>query len=103
MAIRYTIDSIKKTLQKTKDVLISDLELNPSQEHFAETVIKLERVVFNKRRPPAFGRREVSIRLLDPINIGVSLDAYKKDPSTTSKKIAEELRARIQAAITKIP
>ena len=75
------------------------IELNPSEERLAETVIKLEKVVFHKRRPPALGKREAFVRLLEPIDLSAWLAAYKEDPSTTSKNIAEELRAKIQQSI----
>ncbi len=75
------------------------IELDPSEEHLAETVIKLERMVFNKKRPPLFGKREAFIRLLDPVDLSVSLASYEEDPSSTSKKIAEDLRAKIQQSI----
>ncbi len=75
------------------------IELNPSEERLAETVIKLERMVFNKKRPPLFGKREAFVRLLDPVDLSAWLGAYEADPSSTSKEIVEELRKRIQQAI----
>lgn len=75
------------------------IELNPREEHLAETVMKLEKLVFNKRRPSPLGKREVFLRLLDPIDLGLSLNSYNEDPSTTSRKIAEELREQIEKSI----
>ncbi len=78
------------------------IEFNPSQERLAETVLKLERVVFDKKRPPLFGKREVFVRLLEPVDLRPFLVSYEVDPSTTIQKIVEELRERIQEAILNI-
>ncbi len=75
------------------------IERNPSQERLAETVIKLERVVFDIKRPPLFGRREAFVRILDPLDLSSSLPAYKEDPALAAKAVAEELRQRIQKVI----
>lgn len=80
----------------------SYIELNPSQERLAETVIKLERVVFNIKRPRFFGKRKAYIRLLDFVDLHPGLAAYDKDPDSTAELIAEELRTQIQEAIISI-
>lgn len=75
------------------------IERNPSQERLAETVIKLERVVFDIKRPPLFGKREAFIRILDPLDLSSSLPAYEEDPVAAAKAVVEELRQRIQKGI----
>ena len=75
------------------------IECNPSQERLAETVIKLERVVFGIKRPALFGKREAFVRILDLVDLSSSLAAYEEDPRNTAKRVAEELRQRIQKAI----
>ena len=76
------------------------IELNPSEERLAETVMKLEKSVFNKKRVPALGKREVFIRLLDPVDLSPALESYKTDPLTVLKNFSEELRIKIQEHLT---
>lgn len=78
------------------------IERNPSQERLAETVIKLERVVFDIKRPALFGKREAFVRILDPLDLSSSLQAYEEDPTTAAKIVVEELRAKIQKVILDI-
>lgn len=75
------------------------IDLNPSEERLAETVVKLEREIFKKKRPRFLGRRDVFMRIGAPINLGIYTEAYVKNPSATSHKIAEELRDNIQLLI----
>lgn len=77
------------------------IDLNPSEERLAETVMKLEREIFGKKRPHPLGRRDVYIRIGKPIDLGAYAEAYKEDSSTTSHQIAEELRDNIQLLIEK--
>ena len=92
------LQALKKTIQMAA-WQPQYIELNPSEERLAETVIKLEKMVFNKRRPSSFGKREALVRLLDPLDLSKSLASYEKDSSNTARSIAEELRAKIQQSI----
>jgi hypothetical protein len=75
------------------------IELDPSEERLAETVMKLEKAVFNKKRVPPLGRREVCVRLLDPIDLNIALKSYLADPLTVSRTLSEELRQKIQKKV----
>ncbi len=77
------------------------IDLDPSEERLAETVIKLEREVFEKKRPRPIGNRDVFMRIGYPIDLGRYVDIYKEKPSFTSHRIAEELRDNIQLLIEK--
>jgi hypothetical protein len=92
------MQALKKTIQMAA-WQPQYIELNPSEERLAETVIKLEKIVFNKKRPPPFDKREAFVRLLEPLDLSQLLAAYEKDPSNTASSIAEDLRAKIQQSI----
>ncbi len=74
-------------------------ELDPSEERLAETVMKLEREAFKKKRPHPLGNRMVSVRIGNPIDLSLYIESYKKNPSAVSHQIAEELRDIIQSLI----
>ena len=75
------------------------IDLNPSQERLAETVMKLEREIFDKKRPRTLGGRYVFMRIGNPVDLGIYAESYVKNPSHISRLIAEELRDNIQLLI----
>ncbi len=75
------------------------IDLTPSEERLAETVMKLERQVFMIKRPPALGRRDIFVRFITPLDLGCYAEAYRKDPHAVSLQVSEELRGRMQAMI----
>lgn len=78
------------------------IELEPSGERLAETVMNLEREVFNKKRPRPLGRRRVFMRMGTPLALGSYLSAYQKDPSFVSHQIAQTLQENVQRLINQI-
>ncbi len=46
------------------------VDLDPSQERLAETVLKLEREVYGIKRPHQLANRDVFLRIGDPIDLG---------------------------------
>jgi len=75
------------------------IDLTPSEERLAETVMKLEREVFKLKTPNPLGNRNAFVRIGPPLDLGRYVEAYKKDPSTLTHQIAEELRDNIQSLI----
>jgi 1-acyl-sn-glycerol-3-phosphate acyltransferase len=78
------------------------IDLQPSEERLAETVMKLEREIFNRKRPRPLGHRDVFMRIGSPLDLGRYLEAYKKDPSFISHQIAQELHDDVQQLIEKM-
>ncbi len=78
------------------------INLTPSEERLAETVMKLEREVFEIKRPHTLGNRDVFVQIGHPFDLGHYVESYKKNPSTLSHQIAEELRNNIQSLIEKM-
>ncbi len=75
--------------------------LAPSEERLAEIVMKLEREVFNLKRPRPLGNRDVFVRIGNPLDLSGYVEAYRKDPSAISHRLAEELRDNTQSLIEK--
>ncbi|MEI8350559.1 MAG: 1-acyl-sn-glycerol-3-phosphate acyltransferase [Candidatus Omnitrophota bacterium] len=78
------------------------IDLTPSEERLAETVMKLEREVFKLKKPRPLGNRNAFVRIGLPLNLGPYVEPYQKDPSTLSHQIARELRNSIQSLIDKM-
>jgi len=78
------------------------VDLDPSQERLAETVLKLEREVYRFRRPRQLANRDVFLRIGEPIELGQWMTAYQQDPQAARGALAEQLRDTIQALINTI-
>ena len=78
------------------------VDLDPSQERLAEMVLKLEREVYGIRRPRQLARRDVFLRIGDPIDLGPFVPSYLQDPQAVRRQVAEQLRNVIQNLINDI-
>ena len=78
------------------------VDLDPSQERLAEMVLKLEREVYGTNRPRQLGRRDVFLRIGDPIDLGPFVRSYLQDPHAVCRRVAEQLRDVIQNLIDAI-
>ncbi|MBX9686870.1 MAG: 1-acyl-sn-glycerol-3-phosphate acyltransferase [Candidatus Obscuribacterales bacterium] len=75
------------------------VDLNPSEERLAETVLKLEREVFQIKRPGQLAGRKVYVRIGEPIDLSLFLNDYLKDPHAARHQCADLLRSRLQSLI----
>lgn len=78
------------------------VDLDPSQERLAEMVLKLEREVYGTSRPRQLARRDVFLRIGDPIDLGRFVPCYLHDPQAVRHQLAEQLRDVIQNLIDAI-
>ncbi len=78
------------------------VDLDPSQERLAEMVLKLEREVYGTSRPRQLAKRDVFLRIGDPIDLGRLVPCYLQDPQSVRRRVAEELRDVIQNLIEAI-
>jgi 1-acyl-sn-glycerol-3-phosphate acyltransferase len=101
MQLQADLKELKRTIQMA-GWHPQYIDLNPSEERLAETVMKLEREVFEKKRPRPLGNRDVFVRIGNPVDLGRYVDLYKKNPSFISRQIAEDLRDNIQSLIEKV-
>ena len=79
------------------------VDLDPSQERLAETVLKLEREVYGIKRPHQLAKRDVFLRIGEPIDLGRFVASYLQDAQAVRHGVAEQLRDVIQALIDAIP
>jgi hypothetical protein len=96
--LQNNIKALKQTIQMAA-WQPQYIELTPSQERLAETVMKLEREVFSLKTPNPLGNRDCLVRIGAPLDLKPYVEQYQKDPSTLSHQIAEELRNNIQLLI----
>ena len=78
------------------------VDLDPSQERLAEMVLKLEREVYGTSRPRQLARRDVFLRIGDPIDLVRFVPCYLEDPQAVRRRVAEQLRDVIQNLIDAI-
>ncbi len=99
--VEYREDLVKmKELQHLVSLRPEYVEANPSQERLAELLIKLEREVLGVLRPVQLGRREVHVKVGEPVNMKSYLPKYLEDPHALRHELAEDLREKIQSFIT---
>jgi hypothetical protein len=79
------------------------VDLDPSQERLAETVLNLEREVYGIKRPRQLARRDVFLRIGEPIDLARFVTPYLHDAQAVRHGVAEQLRDVIQALIDAIP
>ena len=78
------------------------VDLDPSQERLAEMVLKLEREVYGIQRPHQLAKRDVFLRIGEPIDLGRFVPCYLQDPQAVRRRVAEQLRDVIQDLIDAI-
>jgi 1-acyl-sn-glycerol-3-phosphate acyltransferase len=71
-------------------------DADPSQERLAEMVLKLEREVYHIKRPRQLAKRDLFIRIGEPIELGRSIPDYVRDARAVRRILAERLRDEIQ-------
>jgi hypothetical protein len=69
---------------------------DPSPERLAEMIIKLERKVYGTKRPRQLARRDLFVRIGEPIDISRYIPDYLRDAQAVRRGIAEQLRDKIQ-------
>ena len=72
---------------------------DPSQERLAEMVLKLEREVYQTKRPRQLAKRDLSLRIGKPIDVSGFISDYHRDAQVVRRSVAEQLRDLIQALI----
>jgi 1-acyl-sn-glycerol-3-phosphate acyltransferase len=74
-------------------------DVDPSQERLAETVLKLEREVYQTKRPRQLANRDVFLRIGEPIDLSRFIPSYLEDARVVRHGVAEQLRNVIQVLI----
>jgi 1-acyl-sn-glycerol-3-phosphate acyltransferase len=69
---------------------------DPSPERLAETVLKLEREIYHTKRPRQLARRDLFLRIGEPIDLSRSIPDYLRDAQAVRRDLAGRLRDEIQ-------
>jgi len=100
--LKNDIKNLKETIQMA-GWQPQYIDLTPSEERLAETIMKLEREVFKLKTPRPLGNRDCLLRIGPPLDLSRYVEPYKINPSALTHQIAEELRNTIQSLIEKMP
>jgi hypothetical protein len=99
--LKNNIKSLKESIQMA-GWQPQYIDLAPSEERLAETVMKLEREVFKLKTPRPLGNRNAFVRIGPPLDLSSYVEPYKINPSLLAHRITEELRDNIQSLIENI-
>jgi 1-acyl-sn-glycerol-3-phosphate acyltransferase len=75
------------------------LETDDSADRLAEMVLKLERELYGVKRPPQLAKRNVFLRVGQPLDLSGFLHQYHEDAYTVRRTVTEQLRTAIQTLI----
>ncbi|PSN14708.1 1-acyl-sn-glycerol-3-phosphate acyltransferase [filamentous cyanobacterium CCP5] len=69
----------------------------PTQERFLDTLIRLEREVFDIDQPPPKGFRKAQVLIAEPINLSTHHQAFSQDKAATVKCLTDQIQQAVQA------
>lgn len=69
---------------------------NPTSERFLDTLMRLEKEVFQLAKPISKGPRKALIRVGEPVNLKDYVEAYKQDRGTTTAQLTQQLQQAVQ-------
>ena len=69
---------------------------SPTSERFLDTLMRLEREVFQLPKPIAKGPRKAIVRMGEPVNLKDYVQAYKQDRGTTTTQLTQQLQQAVQ-------
>ena len=71
----------------------------PTAERFLDTLIRLEREVFDIDQPPSKGFRRARVMVAEPINLKDYFDAFERDRTATVEQIITIVQQAVQASL----
>ncbi|MEM8604904.1 MAG: lysophospholipid acyltransferase family protein [Cyanobacteria bacterium P01_H01_bin.121] len=71
----------------------------PTPERFLDTLIRLEREIFEIDQPPPKSFRQAKIMLGEPINLKDYLSAYQGDRATTVEQVVTQIQDSVQTQL----
>ncbi|MFA5145633.1 MAG: 1-acyl-sn-glycerol-3-phosphate acyltransferase [Candidatus Omnitrophota bacterium] len=98
IGLQNSIKDLKETIQMT-GWQPQYIDLTPSEERLAETIMKLEREVFKLKTPHPLGNRNAFVRIGPSLDLDPYVEPYQKNPSALAHQIAKELHDNIQLLI----
>jgi 1-acyl-sn-glycerol-3-phosphate acyltransferase len=101
----WTLESVEKaTIRLLNFDAIYDgyVATHPSAERFLDTLIRLEREVFEINQPPPKGHRNAVVRIGDPVNLKDEFSAYRQDRNATTTRLVTHLQQSVQANLDRL-
>lgn len=74
-------------------------ENSASQDRLAEALMKMERELYDIKRPEALARRDVYVRFAEPIDLSSVLEQYLEDARTVRHNVTKDLQSQIQKLV----
>lgn len=68
----------------------------PTPERFLDTLIRLERSVFEIDQPVTKGHRQAFLRIGQPVNLRHYRDDYQRDRSATVQRLTHQFQQTVQ-------
>jgi hypothetical protein len=68
----------------------------PTPERFLDTLIRLEREIFDIDQPPAKGHRQAFVRVGNPVNLKEYLLDYQSNRAETVNRLVQQLQTTVQ-------
>ncbi|MFZ5801599.1 MAG: lysophospholipid acyltransferase family protein [Candidatus Omnitrophota bacterium] len=102
---KETAKLLREDLEELKRVVHMEgwqpryVDLHPSDERLAESVMKLERELYGTKRPKPLANRMVAVRIGEPILLGDFASAYAQDARRTAQELTDLLRQKIQEQV----
>jgi hypothetical protein len=69
---------------------------NPTPERFLDTLVRLEREVFDIDQPPPKGERQARVKIGQPINLKQAWESYHGDRTGTINNLTAQVQAAVQ-------
>ncbi|MGK7874706.1 MAG: lysophospholipid acyltransferase family protein [Xenococcaceae cyanobacterium] len=75
---------------------------NPTPERFLDTLIRLEREVFDLDKPPPKGHRQATIEIGEPVNLKDAFADYQRDRKGTVNTLVNQLQRAVQEGLERL-
>ncbi len=75
---------------------------SPTPERFLDTLIRLEREVFDIEQPPPKGYRQATLAIGTPVNLGEFFDVYQCDRKGTVNHLVQQLQQAVQTGLNRL-
>ena len=95
----WTLEAVQKAMFRLLNFdAISDgyIAENPTQERFLDTLIRLEREVFNIDQPSPKGHRQARVKIGNPINLKDFFEDYQQNRSLTINQLVVTIQQTVQ-------
>ncbi|GAB4371753.1 MAG: hypothetical protein Kow00121_13560 [Elainellaceae cyanobacterium] len=101
----FTPELVEKAMSRLLNfdaIYASYVAEKPTPERFLDTLIRLEREVFNIDQPPPKGFRRAQLQLGKPVNLKDHFDAYRHDRAASVSQLVSEFHHTVQTRLDQL-